>query len=312
MTAQNIKFYNFDWDDNILMMPTNIIVFNKNDHNQEIAITTEEYAVVRGIVGKNIKDVFNVKIKECNNIVEAQEVVTEFNNIQKIIDKLGSLENFAHSYEFKNGVNGDKELSFREFRDVNPIEVNKAHHDALKKGIASLIEREEETFIKDLKNALENNKLSTSWKDFVEAVSTQEGAERTTIITARGQSPYTIYEGLHYLKEQGLINYVPPVKNLFPVSHQMVKNLYKDVDGVNPSNPSQLKQVILCDILDRVEEISKNCHKTYLCGFSDDDKKTYLTIKEALEKHIERWKNVKISLFFTEQSKEKDLYNYVA
>jgi hypothetical protein len=46
----NLKYYAFDWDDNILYMPTQIIVMN--DEGKEIGMSTEDFAEYRGILGK--------------------------------------------------------------------------------------------------------------------------------------------------------------------------------------------------------------------------------------------------------------------
>jgi hypothetical protein len=46
----NLKYYAFDWDDNILYMPTQIIVLN--DEGKEIGMSTEDFAEYRGILGK--------------------------------------------------------------------------------------------------------------------------------------------------------------------------------------------------------------------------------------------------------------------
>jgi hypothetical protein len=46
----DMKYYAFDWDDNIVYMPTNIIV--KNEDGDEIGMGTEDFAKYRHIIGK--------------------------------------------------------------------------------------------------------------------------------------------------------------------------------------------------------------------------------------------------------------------
>ena len=46
----DLKYYAFDWDDNILTMPTKIIV--KDDKNNEVGMSTEDFAEYRMMVGK--------------------------------------------------------------------------------------------------------------------------------------------------------------------------------------------------------------------------------------------------------------------
>lgn len=45
-----LLFYAFDWDDNILRMPTEIILLNKN--GEEVGMSTEDFAKYRDIIGK--------------------------------------------------------------------------------------------------------------------------------------------------------------------------------------------------------------------------------------------------------------------
>ena len=45
----NILYYCFDWDDNILSMPTKIIVLN--NYGEEVGISTEDFAKYRHIIG---------------------------------------------------------------------------------------------------------------------------------------------------------------------------------------------------------------------------------------------------------------------
>jgi hypothetical protein len=48
---KSIRSYNFDWDDNVLNMPTTILLFHKT--TKEVAeVTTHKYALVREKVGK--------------------------------------------------------------------------------------------------------------------------------------------------------------------------------------------------------------------------------------------------------------------
>ena len=44
------KYYAFDWDDNIMFMPTSIIVLSEND--EEVPMSTEDFADHRHQIGK--------------------------------------------------------------------------------------------------------------------------------------------------------------------------------------------------------------------------------------------------------------------
>lgn len=46
----DLKYYAFDWDDNIVTMPTQIILLTEND--EELGMSTEDFADYRGLIGK--------------------------------------------------------------------------------------------------------------------------------------------------------------------------------------------------------------------------------------------------------------------
>ena len=46
----DLKYYAFDWDDNIMMMPTQIIVATED--GKEVGMSTEDFAEYRGMLGK--------------------------------------------------------------------------------------------------------------------------------------------------------------------------------------------------------------------------------------------------------------------
>ena len=45
----DLRYYAFDWDDNIVYMPTKIMV--KNDKGQEMGMSTEDFAKYRSLIG---------------------------------------------------------------------------------------------------------------------------------------------------------------------------------------------------------------------------------------------------------------------
>ena len=49
-STPDLKYYAFDWDDNLLKMPTKIIL--KNEDGKEVGMSTEDYAKYRQIIGK--------------------------------------------------------------------------------------------------------------------------------------------------------------------------------------------------------------------------------------------------------------------
>ena len=49
-TSQTFKYYAFDWDDNVMNMPTKIMVLD--DHDNEIGMSTDDFAEHRHDLGK--------------------------------------------------------------------------------------------------------------------------------------------------------------------------------------------------------------------------------------------------------------------
>ena len=47
----DMKYYAFDWDDNIMIMPTKIIL--KDEDGNEVPMSTEDFAHYRSFLGKN-------------------------------------------------------------------------------------------------------------------------------------------------------------------------------------------------------------------------------------------------------------------
>jgi hypothetical protein len=56
-----LKYYAFDWDDNIVTMPTNIILID--DNNEEVGMSTEDFAKYRSKIGKEDFKYKNKNIK---------------------------------------------------------------------------------------------------------------------------------------------------------------------------------------------------------------------------------------------------------
>ena len=49
-STPDMKYYAFDWDDNIMMMPTKIIL--KGENGEDVKMNTEDFATYRGKIGK--------------------------------------------------------------------------------------------------------------------------------------------------------------------------------------------------------------------------------------------------------------------
>lgn len=254
---------NFDWDDNIIFMPTKIAYFSKDktSSHSELLITTDLFAKTRLLVGQQS---YKVKCSIIDGILcDSQD---------------GEIEVDLIDYE----ILAESDLadhSFRSFRDC-----------------------ERKFFINDLKQALKNKSFGPSFDTFVYACSKKESAKNTTIITARGHAPESMYEGLKLLKQLGYLKHLPPLSNIFPVSYKPIMEQL----GGSASNPSQAKCIILLNILDQIKALSDSTHgHIHSFGFSDDDLKTYRLIENTLKEHLAsgKWSGIDISLFFTGRKK---------
>lgn len=211
-------FANYDWDDNIIYMPTRIILFSKdpNARFKEVAVSTETFAHTRSVIGLNSKSLM-VKVKN--------SVVIDCPKGESADGEVDLLD-----YKIIDGDTG----SFREFRDCS-----------------------NNYFLRDLKVAVEQNQFGASFKDFVEHCSTPELAENVTIITARGHAPETIHSGCVVLKELGLINYVPKVENIYPCSFKNHKSKLV-ASAANPSDAKKNILLSILDFINEKSKVDKS------------------------------------------------------
>lgn len=235
--AQPVAAGAFDWDDNIMFMPTQVILFHKYS-NQIQHISTGEFAKHNQDIGK---------------------------------------QGFYIDYEIRKT---ELENSFKYFRDPESNIKNYFLHD-----VETTVSRKD------------NQWKGPSWERFIYALNDESAAKWTSIITARGHSPQSIYKALNYLKEQKIIKYLPNIENIHPVSHPNYVNL--------APSPSEIKTKVMINMLDEISkcEIDSSQHHnhTHVWGFSDDDYNNYIHAKNNLSKEIAngRWHNIKVSLFYT-------------
>jgi hypothetical protein len=247
---KNIVAYNFDWDDNIMIMSTKILLFHKKT-NRSKAISTKEFAIYRESVGKAGK-------------YQNYRIYGE--------DKYGNPEHpDYHSF-----------INFRDDPKAKP-------------------------FVDQVKEAIKKRaSFGPSFGAFCASLNDRKTARWTTIITARGHHPKSIMEALKFLQKKGYIKYLPLLKHIFPVSHPKFKGHAED--------PSMTKVNILFSLMDLMDKESilkegkkirmedgKSMGYKHVCGFSDDDFKTFETACKELKKEYRkrRWKNIKVVLYYT-------------
>lgn len=253
-------YANYDWDDNIIYMPTKIVLFKKStaDQNlpQEVSVSTETFAHTRSKVGVE-SHVLNTVVVD-NVVIDCPKNQTPTGSINLV------------DYEADNNDGG----SFRQFRDCSM-----------------------KYFLRDLKTALDNKNFGASFKDFVEHCETKELANNVTIITARGHSPETIHEGLVFLQKNGYIKFVPPVENIYPCSYKHHKSILV-ASAQNPSEAKKNIILSILDQVHKNSNQDKNFHTFGFSD--DDAKTMKLVEQSLSEEIAKgRWNNFEINLYFT-------------
>lgn len=176
----------------------------------------------------------------------------------------------------------------------------------------------------DVAEALQGNAWQGPvWKDFVAATDRVSTARHTYFITARLHAPATIHRAIEDLHRRGLIRYVPPLDNVWPVSEPGFAARFERVfrtpaPSGNAASPSGRKAAVMERILDAVEHTplplatplvsspdGKSRGLYHLWGFSDDDFGNYSKALEVLQRGVDgrRWPHVKITVFYTGTNK---------
>jgi hypothetical protein len=169
-------------------------------------------------------------------------------------------------------------------------------------------------FMRDLEATLAQ---ATGWKGpkwdaFVEALATEQGARRTTIITAREHDPRSVHKGLVHLQRLGMIRYVPPVENIFTVGVGRTDFQLngKEVTGTNADRKVAVQKYLLDELAKKplgrrsvslVDRDGSGRARLHVWTFSDDDHENYRAAVDRLAKEVAagKWPNVKIKVQFT-------------
>jgi hypothetical protein len=117
----DMKYYAFDWDDNIVFMPTEIILLDNND--EEVGMSTHDFAKYRGDIGKKDFKYRGATIVNYANLPFRQFKVEGDEQFLKdiMIAKIGP----AFS-DFKEAINNGSIFSIITARGHNPETLKKA------------------------------------------------------------------------------------------------------------------------------------------------------------------------------------------
>jgi len=139
----DMKYYAFDWDDNIVHMPTKIIL--KNDNGDEIGMSTDDFAEYRSEIGKKP---FEYKGE---TIVEFAE--NPFRNFRTegdkdfLIDSMRAKEGPAFG-DFREAINNGSIFSIITARGHNPETIKQAVYNYIISGFNGI---DKEQLVKNLK-----------------------------------------------------------------------------------------------------------------------------------------------------------------
>jgi hypothetical protein len=142
-TTPNMKYYAFDWDDNIVHMPTKIML--KTEDGDEIGMSTEDFAKYRHDLGKNPIDYKGEKI-----VGYAENPFRNFRtegDKEFLIDTLKAKKGPAFE-DFKEAINNGSIFSIITARGHNPETLKQAVYNYIITGFGGI---DKEELIKNLK-----------------------------------------------------------------------------------------------------------------------------------------------------------------
>ena len=123
-----MKYYAFDWDDNIVHMPTKIILLD--DDGNEVSMSTEDFAEYRSIIGKEDFEYDGNKI-----VGYAEDPFRNFRtkgDKQFLIDTMTAKKGPAFN-DFKEAINNGSIFAIITARGHNPNTIKQRfiiHHPA--------------------------------------------------------------------------------------------------------------------------------------------------------------------------------------
>jgi hypothetical protein len=141
--SPDMKYYAFDWDDNIVHMPTKIIV--KNDDGDEIGMSTDDFAEYRSEIGKTP---FNYKGEKIVGFAD-----NAFRNFRTegdkdfLIDAMTAKEGPAFD-DFKEAINNGSVFAIITARGHNPNTIKQAIYNYIINGFGGI---DKDQLVKNLK-----------------------------------------------------------------------------------------------------------------------------------------------------------------
>ena len=272
-SAKQIISYVFDWDDNIVFMPTTIVLFPKSATKEdilsgkakEIDISTGEFALERTHIGKEGKYAY-YQIWNGDDESQAQ---------------------YGSYKHFRVGVNGENYF-LSDLRSLNLFSILNSKQE--QKIIAPSFEKM--IFALQYPEIAEWTYVLTARGQPQEQL--HEGVlELIKIMNLTGEHGFTKF-------------YAPPVQNLIGVSHPKFRATMTNPSEAKLTLMMQILDKIQSNDFESLDPYVVNQDGTareqlHLFGFSDDDHKTFDLVQKRLSEEVAkgRWTKIKIRLFFT-------------
>ena len=244
----DLKYYAFDWDDNIMYMPTKIVL--KDKEGKEVGMGTHDFAKYRTMVGK---EEFEYNGHTIVNF--AEDPFRYFGTkgdkdfiIGSLIAKKGPAWN-----DFVEAINGGSIFAIVTARGHNPVTIKNAIRQLIEGEIGGISKKE---LVKNLRK----------YRDQIKGLSTEKLSDKQLIDSYMGMNQYfpvTYGEGSATNPEEGK---VIAMRKFISYVRQQAQMLQQDVEMIDDVSNRFVPRI----------------------GFSDDDERNLQAMADKLSDEEEK------------------------
>ncbi len=288
----DLKYYAFDWDDNIMYMPTKIIVMSQNE--EEVPMSTEDFAEHRHQIGK---EPFNYKGTTIVGFApEPFRNFTEPGNKQFIIDAMIAPLGPAWN-DFVECINGGSIFAIITARGHNPEVLKEAvrnliisnHSGINSKSVIEHLEKYEQ--LMDGTTVNESIELNYSGKELIDSYLERCSFEPVTFNAGSASSP----------EEGKKIAFRKFITHCREMAKSLIEAILEKEPGVKLSD---LVPKLKDDVSNN--EISQDINDFVMShmslGFSDDDERNIESLDDMLK---QEYPEKPASLYLTKGGEKK-------
>ena len=243
----DLKYYAFDWDDNIMYMPTKIMLKVCGENNiEEIGMGTHDFAEYRTLIGKEIFEYKGTKICGLADKPFRYFESSEESNRQFLLDTLIGKTGPAW-VDFVEAINGGSIFAIITARGHNP--------DTIKEGIRQLIDGDMHGISK--KELVKNLR---KYREYINGELIEDMSDESLIneyMNLNMYFPVTYGEGSATSPEEGK---VIAMRKFISYVREQAKQLQKDIELVDDVSNRFIPKI----------------------GFSDDDERNLQAMSDKL------------------------------